>query len=77
LLSFQAFNQSAVVKVLLVEDVSDDQLFFRAIFPNRKHINVAISNGLELIEYLHVARADNCLFDLIVSGWKKPKMNSQ
>jgi CheY-like chemotaxis protein len=66
-------------RVLLVEDDSDDRDLFSRFFAERDDILLmpAVSNGLELVDYLMNTKSDNDLPDLIVLDQNMPLMNGK
>jgi CheY-like chemotaxis protein len=68
-----------VTRVLLVEDDSDDRDLFITFFEKRKDIALmpAVSNGLELVDYLSETASDEDLPDLIVLDQNMPLMNGK
>ena len=66
-------------RVLLVEDDSDDRDLFVTFFAKRNDISLmpAVSNGLELVDYLIKTALDKDLPDLIVLDQNMPLMNGK
>jgi CheY-like chemotaxis protein len=68
-----------VTRVLLVEDDSDDRDLFTTFFEKRSDISLmpAVSNGLELVDYLLKTTSDKDLPHLIVLDQNMPLMNGK
>jgi CheY-like chemotaxis protein len=66
-------------KVIVVEDDPDDQELFTIFYGNRQDIRLlpAVSNGIELIDYLQRAISVHDLPDLIVLDQNMPLMNGK
>jgi len=66
-------------RVILVEDDSDDRDLFVTFFSDRKDVMLlpAVTNGLELIEYLQNVKSDSDLPHLIVLDQNMPMMNGK
>ena len=66
-------------RILLVEDDSDDRDLFTIFFSERDDILLmpAVTNGLELIDYLTGVASDAELPDLIVLDQNMPLMNGK
>jgi CheY-like chemotaxis protein len=65
--------------VLLAEDDPDDRELFAFFYADRKDITVlpAVSNGVELVEYLQAIAPGDKLPDLIVLDQNMPRMNGK
>jgi CheY-like chemotaxis protein len=68
-----------ITRVVLVEDDPDDKDMFYAFFSSRKDLELlpALSNGVELVEYLQGLPAGERLPDLIILDQNMPMMNGR
>jgi CheY-like chemotaxis protein len=68
-----------ITRVLLVEDDADDRDLFATFFTGREDISLlpAVSNGLELVDYLTKRSTDGGLPHLIVLDQNMPLMNGK